>query len=309
MKKQPLILWAILALFLFPACQEDIAVVPDNPSNSDGSDDDSGQPDQGIDPQYQPCLNELDSQTLDILTWNIEFFPKQGNTTIDNVYDVIRNSQTDIVGIQEVDSRTAINDLAEDLVGWEVKTGNVTSNLDLAYLYKTSEIELLEGPSRIYPNNNYAFPREPVLVKVRHKHTGLEVLMINIHQKCCGGSDNEDRRREASELLKKYIDEEHPNTAVVVLGDFNDDIYESGPNVFQNFMDDTDNYRFADRDVAQGPSSGWSYPSYPSHLDHLLITDELFDRFKASRTLTVNECLNTYYSTVSDHRPVMLRLE
>ena len=33
------------------------------------------------------------------------------------------------------------------------------------------------------------------------------MLIINNHLKCCGGSDNEERRRDASEKLKQYIDD------------------------------------------------------------------------------------------------------
>ncbi len=36
--------------------------------------------------------------------------------------------------------------------------------------------------------------------------SGLQATLINIHLKCCGGSDNIARRTEASRLLKEYID-------------------------------------------------------------------------------------------------------
>ena len=32
--------------------------------------------------------------------------------------------------------------------------------------------------------------------------------------------------------------------------------------------------------IALGPSSNWSYPTWPSHLDHILISDEVFDEFE-----------------------------
>ncbi len=308
MKKQ----YLVLSLFLFlsfTACQEDIAVTP-APPQEETDEEDNNDDNQGIDEQYQACLSPLDSLTLDIVTWNLQFYPKSGAVTESHVFDIVKNSQVDIIGIQEIESWSAMNDLADELGGWEAVVTDVRGSQDLGFLYKTSEIEVLEAPVRIYPNNRTPFPREPVVMKVRHKPTGLETVLINIHLKCCGGSDNEARRIEASRLLKEYVDENYPNEAVIILGDWNDDIYETnGVNSFQNFMDDEANYRFADRSVAEGPISGWSYPSFPSHIDHLLITDELFDNFVSSKTLTVNECLNTYYSTVADHRPVVLRLE
>ena len=186
---------------------------------------------------------------------------------------------------------------------------NISSSQDIGFIYNKDEITLLEGPKVLNIGSNFAFPRDPALIKVRHVN-GLEAIVINIHLKCCGGSENEQRRREASQLLESYIANNYPSTAVIVLGDWNDDIYEGGgDDVFSNFLSDEVNYKFADRNVAEGPSSGWSYPSFPSHIDHLLITNELFDNLEEAKTLQLNKCLNTYYSTVSDHRPVMMRLK
>ena len=46
---------------------------------------------------------------------------------------------------------------------------------------------------------------------------------------------------------------------------------------FQVFLDNSNNYMFTDIEIAEGASQYWSFPSWPSHLDHILITNELFD--------------------------------
>lgn len=297
----------LLFISLFWAsCKEDIAVIPAPPSTGGGVVE---EPEEGIDPKYADCVIALSESTFDVMTWNIEFFPKSGATTEEEVYNIIRSSQIDLIGVQEIDSETSFRNIASELGNWEVKMGNVSNSQDVGFLYNKDEITLLEGPIVIYSNNSFAFPREPVIIKVRHKN-GLEAVVINLHLKCCGGSENEARRREASTLLKSYIETNYPNDAVIVLGDWNDDIYEGGNNdVFSNFMEDTENYQFADRAIAEGSEAFWSYPSFPSHIDHLMITDELFDNLESTQTLTLNQCLNTYYSTISDHRPVMMRLK
>ena len=90
--------------------------------------------------------------------------------------------------------------------------------------------------------------------------------------------DEENRRYTAMNLLKTYIDENLSNEKVIVLGDLNDDISEPHQNnVFQDVLNDSDNYQFGDLIIAQGNSSDWSFPNWPSHLDHILITNELFD--------------------------------
>ena len=54
---------------------------------------------------------------------------------------------------------------------------------------------------------------------------------------------------------------------VIVLGDLNDLIRATTNNVFAPFLDLPNEYVFADMDIAEGPSSGWSFPGCPSHLD------------------------------------------
>ena len=97
------------------------------------------------------------------------------------------------------------------------------------------------------------------------------------------------------------------------MGDLNDDIAESWQNnVFQMILDDTQNYFFMDLEIANASSSEWSYPSWPSHLDHILITNELFDDLDDSdiQTIKIDEYLNggwnEYDQYISDHRPVAI---
>ena len=100
---------------------------------------------------------------------------------------------------------------------------------------------------------------------------------------------------------------------VIVLGDFNDDIAESTNNVFSNFLNDTENYYFADTHIAEGPSSNWSFPNWPSHLDHILITNEIFGVEPSSvTTLRLDDSIlggwSNYDNYISDHRPVGIKL-
>ena len=70
-------------------------------------------------------------------------------------------------------------------------------------------------------------------------------------------------------------------------------------------------------DIAYSSSSTWSYPSWPSHLDHILITNELFDNFENPgsivQTIHIEDYFeggwNEYDNYISDHRPVGLRLK
>ena len=145
-------------------------------------------------------------------------------------------------------------------------------------------------------------------------------MTINVHFKCCGDGNLEDdywdeefRRLKANEYLKEYIDENFNDQNVIVLGDFNDDIAEdSDNNVFMNFINDSENYYFSDMHIAEGPSSDWSFPGWPSHLDHILITNELLNTDLDIQTLKLEYYISggwgTYNRYISDHRPVGISL-
>jgi hypothetical protein len=104
---------------------------------------------------------------------------------------------------------------------------------------------------------------------------------------------------------------------VIVVGDLNDILTDSSDdNVFQIIIDDTVNYKFTDMQIALGNPTDFSYPSWPSHLDHILITNELFADF--SKPNSIVSCIriddymsswNAYDNNISDHRPVGLKLE
>jgi hypothetical protein len=98
-----------------------------------------------------------------------------------------------------------------------------------------------------------------------------------------------------------------------MLGDLNDLLTDNtANNVFQVFLDAPASYQFVDMDIATGSSSGWSYPSWPSHLDHILISNELFsaldDPESQISTVQIGDFFpggfNGYDNNVSDHLPV-----
>lgn len=262
---------------------------------------------------YENCLVEVSNETLEVVTWNIENFPVI-SSTVERVEEIIEDFDADIIALQEIKSLDDFNDLVASLEGWSGHVEHVGgSSQRLAYLFKDSEITVLQQPTNLYAdmtnsdyNNAFTSVRRPLYVQVEHS-SGLVVDLINVHFKCCGGS--EDRRKRGSELVKEYIDNNLATSNVIFLGDFNDEITDRGSdNVFQNFIDDSDNFLFTTMAIAEGPSSGWSYPSWPSMIDQILISNELFDNNISTEVLTLEQCLSDYANVVSDHRPVLLKL-
>lgn len=198
--------------------------------------------------------------------------------------------------------------LISDLPGWNYEI-LILSDLNLSFLYKTSEILIENAIIDIFSGDPYAFPRPPVQISISHNN-GLKTIIINIHLKCCGGHENLNRRKDASKKLKAYIDQYYPDQEVILLGDFNNIISMSPheENVLYNFIEDHQNYQFADMEIALGDTASWSYPSWPSHIDHILITNELFDNIIQTQTLPLDKCNPQYLHEISDHRPVILQL-
>jgi len=263
-------------------------------------------------------------ETFEVMTWNIEWFPKNNQITVNYVTQIIQALDVDILAIQEVDDTDMFNQMLNGLPEY---TGYLESEwfAGLAYIYKTDIIEI-NDIYEIYTTSPYwsAFPRSPMVMDLNFM--GENIFIINNHFKCCGDGimnlddlgDEETRRYTASNLLKEYIDTNLPNENVIVLGDLNDILTDAlENNVFQMIINDTNNYLFADIEIAEGSSADWSYPWWPSHIDHILITNELFDELdnggSAVETLKIDEFMDggfdEYYDNISDHRPVGLKLE
>lgn len=256
---------------------------------------------------YSACLVPASNTSLEIMTWNLEHFPLTGST-IPEVKNIVSSLDPDIIALQEIVSQDNFDKLLSALDGWEGSIA-ITGNLNLAFLYKPSEINIIENVTQIYTDDSYAFPRPPAIIKIEHGLT--QMYLMDVHLKCCDGADNVARRKEAAALIKTYIDENLPTERVVVLGDYNDEIYSADgtEDTYNNFIDDSDNYRFEDMDIAMGSESNWSYPEWPSHIDHILITNEFFNDNISIEVLKLNECYSSYLNRVSDHRPVFMKIE
>ncbi len=263
--------------------------------------------------------------SFEVVTWNLQFFPKNNQTTIDSTKLSMLALNADVYALQEINDVDAFQDLAnslEDYMGYIIP--NNYNNLKLAYLVH-KDVEVISHNS-ILNSNQYSYNfagRPPYLIEL--SFSGLTFYIINIHLKCCGdgildeldSGDQETRRKAAINSIKYYIDNNLSDKNVLVVGDYNDLIEDDiSNNVFQSFIDDSDNYLFADTPILDFPTYLWSYPTWPSHLDHILITNELFDEFNNAYNYVTTINMAQYFSNgfdgydncISDHLPVGIRL-
>lgn len=272
-------------------------------------------------------IEDLDfgtDSTLEIMTWNIEEFPKNGSATVSMVKQIIENIEVDIIAFQEITDTVFFNQIANGLSKY-VGYYNPVGFTGLAYFYKPDVIEIIDI-YEIFSTDFYsrAFPRAPLVMEF--KYLGEKYFVINNHLKCCGDGilnladnwDEEKRRLDACYLLKYYLDNTLASENAIVVGDFNDELTdETENNIFRDLLNNYDNYFFVDYGIANGSSSNWSYAGWPSHLDHILINEKLFDDFNHPnadiQTIKIDNYLSGGWSQydyyVSDHRPVAIKLQ
>lgn len=262
-------------------------------------------------------------ETLEVVTWNLENFAKSGTVTVGYVVEAVEAMDADVVALQEIRSSTWFDQLVEGLDGWKGHRATSDNYMNLGYLYR--EDEALEvGSFYEILRWDEAFPRIPLVFQGRF--AGEDFIIVNNHFKCCGDGyideddwwDEEYRRQRACVALEGHIAANWSEERVFVIGDFNDSLTDApSRNVFQVFLDKPDTYRFVDMGVAEGPGTGWSFPGYPSHLDHILINDPVFSAADGADALVQVVPLHTYFprglseydAYISDHLPVVLRVD
>jgi endonuclease/exonuclease/phosphatase family metal-dependent hydrolase len=260
--------------------------------------------------------------TFEVLSWNIEWFPKNGQATADSVKTILQSLAADVYALQEIDDTTLLKQVVSTIPGYACHFKSSYYG-GLAYVYNTNTVQV-NAKYEIYTSQPYwnAFPRSPQVLALTFNNE--EYVIIDNHLKCCGDgvidvndtSDEENRRLRAINLLKTYIDSIFSNEKVIVVGDWNDLLTDpTHNNVFNSFLNDSD-YLFVDFPIALGNSANFSFPTWPSHLDHILISDELFADFSKPNSklscIRIDDYMSSwsaYDYNISDHRPIGIKLE
>jgi len=247
-------------------------------------------------------------------------FPEATNIT--ELKLMIPALNADIIAFQEIMDYTAFMNMVAQIPNYNAYVYEATSEYRLAYIYDTRTITVNDQYT-IYNNDSNPFPRPPYVLDFNWNNENY--FVINNHLKAYGDNiinendswDEEYRRRLACQKLDTYISTNMPDKKVIVVGDMNDQIAEPPEyNVFLSFINKPAEYLFADMGTALNPTyNNVSYPGSLSHIDHILISNELFDAFTATqsycRTIKAENWMvnwTTYANTMSDHRPVGIRL-
>lgn len=265
--------------------------------------------------------------TFEVVTWNLRNFATNAHEVeVAMTAQAVAAIAADLFAVQEIAQWPRFDELVAALPTYSGFQSRSNSFQNLGYLWREGSVSV-QGIYEIFGSSLYSrpFPRRPLVAEVTWR--GRELVVVNNHLKCCGNGlldpedpwDEETRRLEACQILEQWIDTEHPEKAVILLGDLNDLLTDPpAHNVFEPFYLRPDRYRFADQAIAAGPSSGWSWlnsSSNPSsHLDHILVTSQLFAALEAPEAYSVTLRLHLaleggeYRLKMTDHLPVVLVL-
>ena len=270
------------------------------------------------------------ADTLDVGEWNIEWFGSTGNgptndaLQLSNARDVIAGADLDLWGLEEIVGLTQFGQLVAQLPGYAGFLANdpmvaggstyyASGEQKVGILYKSSVVTVRAARLILTANDADFAGRPPLEVELTANLGGAsqDLVLIVIHGKAFSDSTSWQRRLNASNALKAYLDGSRPNDHVIVVGDYNDDLDTSitsgKPSPYQSFVDDTARYATPTKvfsDTGQNTTV-----SNSQAIDHHIVTDELGALYLAdsAEVYRVDQYIAAYGDTTSDHYPTLTR--
>ena len=254
---------------------------------------------------------------IEIMTWNIENFPK-ASSTFDDVYEIITDLKPDIINFQEFawdNNSYIIGDLIDILPAYDFIYLDDNYFYGLVIAFRKDSVELIEY-NTLFQEYSYEFAwRYPLSAKFRWScgNAFFNFELINVHFKCCDGESNYERRLFSSQVLAEYITQQtNEGENIIVAGDFNDSLTDAPSNNSLLPLINNDDMIFSDFDIAEQSSYFWSYPSWPSHIDHILVNSNIYNNYNSYLTSTIRiddyVGYNYFQNNISDHRPLIFQM-
>jgi len=268
--------------------------------------------------------------TLEIATWNIEWFgsssngPTDDQLQIDNARAIILGSDIDLWGVQEIADIGDFNALLEALGSdYDGKLATNSGEQRIGVIYNVNVI-VVKQVKHILEDFSNAFASRPPLqlnVDVVLPDTTVDLTLIVVHMKAFSDNESYERRVDASQRIKNHIDfTALEDQRVIVLGDMNDELEQSTSggktSPYENFKLDPENYALLTLPLeASGAGSFCANlfcTSTGSMLDHLFITNEIFDSYldnSAGFIPNLPNDISPFNNSTSDHLPVFARFD
>ncbi|CAD0005095.1 T9SS-dependent choice-of-anchor J family protein [Flavobacterium salmonis] len=285
-------------------------------------------------------------------TDNVEFGPTDDALQIENVAKVMNKLNADVYVVQEVSDDPSIDELIKQIningktfdksisTSWSYSFNAADPNFPpqkLVVLYNTQTTTVKKTRVMFkelyddvrantvtlsgYPGGNddsfFSSGRLPYLVQIETNIGGVtkEINLIDLHARANSGTDigRYNMRKYDAQFLKDSLDVHYPNSNLIILGDFNDDVKASvvtpNPSSYEAFVTDTSNYNALTLGISQAGT--YSFLSSGGFLDHIIISNELTDEYIANSIAVYDPRTDiaNYTTNTSDHGPVIARFE
>jgi len=286
-------------------------------------------------------IAQSSANTLDIVSWNLEWFGSASNGPADknlqesNASKIIQWLNADLYGLVEiVDTmrlRKVVDYIGADEYGFVVSpfcslaTTNTGSNWlngqKLAFIYRKSVFSnvttrgLLRNSSNAY--TNWASGRFPFMLSATVSINGIsrEMNFIVVHGKAGSTQTDYLRRLGGAQELKDSLDANFSTATSFMIGDYNDalntSIYTSASVSSFNpiIMDSTDTDHYTSITLPLGAAGQTSMINFPNVVDNHVISNEaelMYVPGSAQIRTDITTVIPDYVTahTVSDHYPV-----
>jgi exonuclease III len=255
--------------------------------------------------------------TLEVVTWNLEWFgneqrgPEDEALQLQNALVVIdKMGKPDVIVFEEITTRAHFEELANQADYHFYLSPGADAYQKIGIFY-SNEVLLVDSSKQILVDEKHQFAqRPPVLTKFNHAAVG-DFNVIGFHLKAHipratteDKQDSYDRRKLSAQLISRYIRDSLNNDQVIVLGDWNDDIdvsnYDGKETPFKTLLEDqTVDFITKYLSFSLNKSS-----KYGSVIDHILISNELFNDYEGCGIFNTMDLGLDYIESTSDHYPV-----
>lgn len=251
-------------------------------------------------------------QTFEIATWNIENYPKSGQTK-ENVSSLLKQLDLDLIAVEEISDEAALRELTATLPGFDCllspDKGNPDMPQNVGFIYRKANMEVVESQP-LFVKENFAFPRAPLMVRFKMKDDSSDVVAIAVHLKAFGDDKSQTRREIANRQLEEFVSEyrkTNDKARIVVMGDFNERVdAEDSRDVFNPWLLKSESYQM----LTEGPALRGDYSFISSNrrslIDHIIASNNF--HLEEPQIPKLQTVVPRYESNVSDHLPVMTRL-
>lgn len=267
------------------------------------------------------------SRTLDITTWNLEWYgstdttqgPRDKQRQRRSIRQVMDSTRADLYALQEVLTQEALDALSDSLEGSYANlfAANVPSTQKMAYIYNTETITpvthglAVNGGSQAWAGGRYPFR---LTFDATIDGITRRMVVFNIHGKATGDTtamEDYQRRKADAETFHQYLADFYSDTTAFVIGDYNDVLTKSVvdstlPSPYKIFLDDA--ARWWSPTLPLEERGLKSYVGFSGQfLDHVLATTDAAPFHHRTYLESPQAYLSSYSSTVSDHLPVTSR--